>query len=170
MHSYILNGEKIRVRKTENGDLNYVMQTERNVMHAKFIGQNSPEEHLAMMKHPDLLHLIIEESGSNEPVGYMILAGLKNIDNAVEIRRIAVSIKEQGYGSEALHLAVKLAFEEMNAHRVWLDVRVHNEIAQKAYESAGFIYEGVLRDAARLGDTYESVKIYSMLRPEYDAL
>lgn len=170
MHAYILNGEKIKVRRTENGDLNYVMQTERDAMHAKFIGQNSPEEHLAMMKHPDILHLIIEENESKQAVGYMILAGKKNIDNAVEIRRIAVSVKEQGYGSEALHLAIKLAFEEMNAHRVWLDVRVHNEIAQHAYESAGFVYEGILRDAARLGDKYESVKIYSMLRPEYDAL
>tara|TARA_Y100001933_G_scaffold255083_1_gene297622 strand:- start:336 stop:833 length:498 start_codon:yes stop_codon:yes gene_type:complete len=163
-------GEKIKVRKTENGDLNYIMQTEQDAMHTKFIGQNSPEEHLAMMKHPDIIHLIIEENKSKLPVGYMILAGLKNIDHAVEIRRIAVSIKEQGYGSEALQLAIKMAFEEMNAHRVWLDVRVHNEIAQKAYESAGFVYEGILRDAARLGDKYESVKIYSMLRPEYEAL
>ncbi|WP_430882860.1 GNAT family N-acetyltransferase [Fusibacter sp. JL216-2] len=170
MHSYLMIGEKIKVRKTENGDLNYIMQTEQDAMHTKFIGQNSPEEHLAMMKHPDIIHLIIEENASKSPVGYMILAGLKNIDHAVEIRRIAVSVKEQGYGSEALNLAIKMAFEEMNAHRVWLDVRVHNKIAQKAYESAGFVYEGILRDAARLGDKYESVKIYSMLRPEYEAL
>lgn len=170
MHSYLMIGEKIKVRKTENGDLNYIMQTEQDSMHTKFIGQNSPEEHLAMMKHPDIIHLIIEENESKAPVGYMILAGVKNIDHAVEIRRIAVSVKKQGYGSEALHLAIKMAFEEMNAHRVWLDVRVHNEIAQKAYESAGFVYEGILRDAARLGDKYESVKIYSMLRPEYEAL
>jgi len=170
MHSYILNGEKIRVRMTEQGDLKYVMQTETDAMHAKFIGQNSPEEHIAMMRHPDILHLIIEENESKLPVGYMIIAGKKNIDNAVEIRRIAISNKQQGYGSEALELAVKLSFEELSAHRVWLDVRVHNEIAQHAYESAGFVYEGVLRDAARLGDKYESVKIYSMLRPEYDAL
>jgi len=123
-----------------------------------------------MMQHPDVLHLMIESIETGFPVGYIILAGMKNLNHAVEIRRIAISEKEQGYGGDTLKLAMKLAFGDMNAHRLWLDTRVHNTIAQHAYESAGFIYEGILRDAARIGDTYESVKIYSMLRPEYESL
>jgi RimJ/RimL family protein N-acetyltransferase len=162
--------DKIRIRRTENRDLNYVMITEMDEKNAKFIGHNTPEEHLAMMQHPDVLHLLIESVESEEPVGYMILAGMKDLNHSVEIRRIAVSKKGHGFGGEALRLAIKLAFEEMNAHRLWVDTRVHNEIAQKTYESAGFVYEGILRDAARIGNRYESVKVYSMLRPEYDAL
>ncbi len=170
MHAYIMSSSKIRIRRTENRDLNYVMMTEMNEENAKFIGHNTPEEHLAMMQHPDVLHLLIESTESGEPVGYMILAGLKNLNHSVELRRIAISEKEVGYGKESLKFAIELAFGEMNAHRLWVDTRVHNEVAQKAYESAGFVYEGILRDAARIGEHYESVKIYSMLRPEYDAL
>lgn len=170
MHAYIMTSARIRIRRTENRDLNYVIQTEMDEANAKFIGHNTPEEHLAMMQHPDVLHLTIESVESGDPVGYMILAGLKNLNHAVEIRRIAVSKKEQGYGKEALQMAIRLAFEEMNAHRLWVDTRVHNEVAQHAYESVGFVYEGIMRDAARIGDRYESVKVYSMLRPEYEAL
>ena len=170
MHAYIMTSSKIRIRRTENRDLNYVIQTEMNELNSKYIGHNTPEEHLAMMQHPDVLHLLIESIETEHPVGYMILAGQKNLNHAIEIRRIAVSEKEKGYGGEALKLAMKLAFEELSAHRLWLDTRVHNEVAQHAYESAGFVYEGILRDAARIGNRYESVKIYSMLRAEYDVL
>ena len=50
--------------------------------------------------------------------------------------------KGRGHGRAALRLAIELAFEEHGAHRLWLDVKPHNERARALYRSAGFVEEG----------------------------
>ena len=59
------------------------------------------------------------------------------------------------------------AFEEHGAHRLWLDVKPHNERARALYRSEGFVEEGVLRDALLTGDRFESLLVMSLLRPEW---
>lgn len=58
------------------------------------------------------------------------------------------------------------AFNELAAHRLWLDVKVANERAQRAYQRAGFVREGVLRDALLTNGNFESLIVMSMLRHE----
>jgi diamine N-acetyltransferase len=60
------------------------------------------------------------------------------------------------------------AFRTLGAHRVWLDVMLHNARARRAYQAAGFVLEGVLRDALRVGDGYRSLAVMSVLRSEWD--
>src|SRR5687768_8365662 len=76
-------------------------------------------------------------------------------------------IAERGYGRAALRLAMARAFDKHDAHRLWLDVKPHNERARSLYRSAGFVEEGLLRDALYHGDRFESLIVMSMLRPEW---
>jgi len=41
----------------------------------------------------------------------------------------------------------RYGFEELNLNRIWLRVYDTNPRARKAYEKAGFVYEGTLRQA-----------------------
>ncbi|MEK4172755.1 GNAT family protein [Lysinibacillus sp. FSL L8-0312] len=63
------------------------------------------------------------------------------------------SIEEcgRGYGSEAVQLAQKFIFEELNLNRLELQVYFHNSRAIKSYEKVGFKY----RSYFKTGFVYE---------------
>lgn len=74
----------------------------------------------------------------------------------------------KGYGTDAMRLALRYAFEELNLQRVSLDVFVHNTRAVRSYEKAGFKREGierqlVVRDGQRL-----DVLVMGVLREEWE--
>jgi RimJ/RimL family protein N-acetyltransferase len=48
----------------------------------------------------------------------------------------------KGYGTDAMRLAMRYAFDELNLHRVSLGVFEYNPRAVRAYEKAGFKLEG----------------------------
>jgi RimJ/RimL family protein N-acetyltransferase len=73
----------------------------------------------------------------------------------------------KGYGSDALRLILRYAFNELNLHRVGLDVISNNTRAIRAYEGAGFQHEGTMRDAVlRDGSRHDRV-LMSILRHEW---
>lgn len=73
----------------------------------------------------------------------------------------------KGFGSEAIKLTIKFAFEKVNLNRLQLDVFDFNERAQKAYKKAGFILEGRLRDVEIIDNKYCDVLIMSILKRDY---
>ena len=78
-----------------------------------------------------------------------------------------ISSKGKGFGRESLKLIKMIAFEELKAHRLWLDVREKNERAQNLYKSEGFIEEGILRECILHEGVYESLIMMSILESEY---
>ncbi len=75
----------------------------------------------------------------------------------------------RGYGADALRLVLRYAFDELNLHRVGLDVIATNTQAIRAYERVGFKQEGiqreaVLRDGQRCGRI-----VMGVLRHEWQA-
>ncbi len=78
-----------------------------------------------------------------------------------------MATKGEGLGREALELVLAHAFGELGAHRVWLEVKVDNERARRAYAAVGFVDEGVLRDALLTGGSFESLVVMSMLEHEW---
>jgi RimJ/RimL family protein N-acetyltransferase len=55
----------------------------------------------------------------------------------------------QGYGTDALRLALRYGFAELNLARVTLEVFAHNPRAIRSYEKAGFRVEGAQREWLR---------------------
>jgi len=60
----------------------------------------------------------------------------------------------------------RFAFEEMNLHKIRLDVYASNAAAVRTYENVGFRREGVLRDEAFRGGRYIDVLRMGLLREE----
>ena len=157
---------KIRLRPTKESDLDFVLGAEQNAENRLFVSSWTREQHQAAFGDEDLSHLIIETL-SDDRVGYIILAGLENVNKSIEFRRIVVTEKNQGYGKQALRLVKKLAFEVLKANRLWLDVKEQNVRARHIYEAEGFQAEGVLRECLKTGKGYESLVVMSMLCGEY---
>lgn len=102
-------------------------------------------------------------------IGYLILRGLDTPDRCVELKRINVAERGRGLGRETLRLLKKLVFEDLRAHRLWLDVMAHNERACHLYLSEGFRPEGAMREAVRVGDRFVDLVLLSILEDEYRA-
>ncbi len=75
----------------------------------------------------------------------------------------------QGYGTEALGLALAFAFDELNLHRVQLTVFAYNERAIALYRKLGFAQEGVYREFLRRDGARHDMLLFGLLRREWEA-
>ena len=75
----------------------------------------------------------------------------------------------RGYGHEVTEMMLKYAFDILNLHRVQLHVWVGNEAGIRAYEKAGFVREGCLRQAMAHDGRYEDFLVMGILEPEWRA-
>ena len=156
---------ELRLRPTRAADLAYVVAAEADPDNAPFLAPSPRGDHRRWLEDPGQRHLIAELEGA--PVGFVLLR-MHPGDRAVELRRIAVTEKGRGHGRAALRAAIALAFADPATHRLWLDVKPHNERARSLYRSEGFVEEGLLRDSLYHGGRFESLIVMSILRPEWE--
>lgn len=76
----------------------------------------------------------------------------------------------KGYGSDALRLALRYAFDELNLQRVSLTVLGANPRAHRAYEKAGFVVEGRARRQSRYDGQRVDEVYMGILREEWERL
>ncbi len=156
----------VRLRPTTLADMDFVVRAEQDPENRPFITPWSHERHAAALEDPDIAHRIVERGGSG-PAGFLILAGLANSHQSLELRRLVVTQKGQGVGRAVLQLVKQLAFARPDVHRLWLDVKLGNPRARSLYESEGFVLEGVLRDCLKAESGFESLAVLSILESEY---
>ncbi len=80
------------------------------------------------------------------------------------------SVWNQGLGTETVELLLKHGFQTLNLHRIYLRVYSTNPRARRAYDKAGFVLEGTLREAVYRHGRYADVYIMSVLRSEWNAV
>lgn len=77
------------------------------------------------------------------------------------------NFRGKGYGTDALQLILRYGFNELNLHRIGLDVISYNKSAIRAYQKVGFQVEGTMRESVlRDGQQYDRILV-SILRNEY---
>ncbi len=161
---------QVRLRPTMLSDLDYVVAMERDPANAAAsITLWDRTQHEGAVRFPDFRHFIIESGAAYEGSGYVILQGCRNPHRSVELKRIVLQRKGQGLGRACLHLLMRMAFEDLGAHRFWLDVTAQNTRAQALYLSEGFVEEGRLRESVMTPEGYDSLIVMSMLKTEYEA-
>jgi RimJ/RimL family protein N-acetyltransferase len=163
----VAQSETLRFRSTTEQDLDYVVSLEQAKANKRFIMPWEWDQHREALSNTDIAHLIIEMVEENSVIGFVLLAGLENVHQNIEFRRIVIATKGKGYGKKAVKLIKKLAFEEWKAHRLWLDIFEYNHLARHLYISHGFVVEGTLRECYKLGGRFESLVIMSILDIEY---
>lgn len=154
------------LRPATLADLPALVALERTPVAREFVGQWSEERHRATLTGGDARYYV-SESESGGLTGYAILRGLAESSHAIEIKRIVVAAPGQGLGRRILTELMRIAFRELHAHRLFLDVYDDNARARHVYESLGFVYEGVMRDAAQRDGVWHNLHLMSMLASEY---
>ncbi|MBE7368770.1 GNAT family N-acetyltransferase [Ramlibacter pallidus] len=158
---------RVRLRPTMQSDLAFVLSLERDPDNLPYITPWERIQHEAAIRFPDFRHFIIETGPDLEAGGFLILIGCRNPHQSIELKRMVVRDKHLGYGRAALRVVKKIAFDDLGAHRFWLDIKKRNTRAKGLYESEGFAYEGELREAVKVPDGFDSLVVMSMLAPEF---
>ncbi len=107
---------------------------------------------------------------SDAPIGYLELDGIEWIH---QVGGLGIGIGQsayrgQGYGSEACRLGLRLAFEELNLHRISATIFSYNTASIRMFQKLGFQQEGVFREFLHRGGRRHDMLLFGMLRPEWE--
>ena len=99
-------------------------------------------------------------------------SGVTNIDWRNRSGELGIVIGKRdylgkGYGREAVDLLVRFAFNELNLHRVGLQVFDFNERAIRSYRKSGLVEEGRLREAFYREGTYHDIVLMGITEGEF---
>ena len=97
--------------------------------------------------------------------------GIEDIDNTSRTATIGIFIGDEGnrgkgFGSEALRLACRYAFDRLNLHSLHLWVFSFNERAMNVYKKAGFKEVGRMRESYYLDGKYHDSILMDILKDE----
>lgn len=119
-----------------------------------------------------LLIYTAELAGAQTAVGHFSLAAIDRNNGSARLGRVVVDPGQQGQGIglKMVQEAMRIAFEELGLHRMSLGVFSFNTAAIRCYENAGFIREGMAREAALFGNGYVDCIEMSILDREWVSL
>ncbi len=159
----------MHLRATMASDLDFVASVEADRANLPFITRWERVQHEGAIRFPDFRHFIVEAGPGSERAGFVILQGCRNPQRSVELKRLVLQPKGQGLGRACVRRLKAMAFNDLHAHRFWLDVKSLNARALALYASEGFVEEGRLREAVRAGDGFDTLVVMSMLDREHEA-
>lgn len=175
----VIYGKRIRLRAPEREDIPIFTRwfSDPEVTHglALYLPFSIAEEELwfdNMLKRPPEEHPLTIEVKKGDGwtvIGNMGFFDINKVAHSVEVG-IVIGEKgywNQGYGTEAMKLMLKHGFNTLNLHRIMLKVYAYNERAIRAYEKAGYVLEGRLRDAIYRDGEYHDILLMSVLRSEW---
>lgn len=165
----MIEGKKIRLRRADLSDLEFILNLQVIPENLKFIVPFDKKFHTKILTSDctEKMDLIVEERETNLPVGYFMLSELDNPHNKVEITQGIIAKKNCGYGRETFNLLLTWIFDVKKSHRAFLDCKEYNSVGIHIYESLGFKREGIMRDVICTNGIYENLILFGILEDEF---
>jgi RimJ/RimL family protein N-acetyltransferase len=121
-------------------------------------------------KEKDIYFFIIRTLADDQPIGLVDLSGF---NWSARSAWVGIGLGERdfwgkGYGTDAMQVILRYAFEELNLNRVNLDVFEYNERAKKSYLKCGFVEEGRTRKAMTRDGKRWDIIYMGILRSEWE--
>jgi RimJ/RimL family protein N-acetyltransferase len=171
----ILEGEKVRLRPMEEGDLPAFVE---------WLADKEVTRWLAEMSFAPSLDQEIEwyegRRGDPDSLMWAIETVAGQLVGSTELRLFPVRKKAEfgivigekskwdgGLGTEALRLILGYAFGELELNRVELTTAEDNERALRVYEKLGFVREGLKRQDRVLDGRFGNTVLMAVLREEW---
>ena len=112
---------------------------------------------------------VVVDKKNDKPIG---IYGLE-LKNNISKRYFFVgfigeeSYRGKGYGTEALKLLIKFAFEILNAHTLYTTIYQYNEASIRSINKIGFKKCGVFSESVYYNMKYHDEIIYEMTKQQY---
>jgi len=171
-----IDGERLYLRPLEPTDLDLCLVWINDSEILQFLGRRHPmgrvqeTEWLAnQYKSEKHLNLAIVLKQGDRHIGN---CGFNDIDYVNRSAVFGILIGEhdawhQGYGPEAARLVIRHGFEQLDLHRIELDVFSLNPRAKRAYEKVGFTLEGTKRESYFRNGQFHDTHVMSILKSEW---
>lgn len=175
----MINGERIRLRAVERDDLPqfvaWLNDPEVIAGLMVYLPMSMADEERwfqGMEQRPMDEHPLVIEIREGDGWRMIGNAGLHNLNWRIRSAEVGIFIGEkqlwnQGYGTEAMKLMLRHAFDTLNLNRVYLRVYDTNPRAVRSYEKVGFVHEGRERQGQYQDGRYCDVLLMSVLREEW---
>ena len=151
MNDILYEGPRLRLRRADLTDLDYILELEYRAENVKYIVPFDKLFHTKVLEGhvEESMDVLAEEIATGERVGYFLINGLKTEAKEIEWTHVVVDKKGCGYGHEAMKL--------LKARALHL------------YETEGMLREGLIRETIVTNGRYENLVILGMLAREYQA-
>jgi RimJ/RimL family protein N-acetyltransferase len=175
----IMYGERIRLRAVERDDIKkfcvWVNDSEVTRHLTLYLPMSTVDEENwfdAMSKRDQSEKPLAVEIRDGDGWKMIGNCGVFGIDLINRLGELGIMLGEKdewnkGYGTETMSLLLRHCFETLNLNRVFLQVYAENLRGKRAYEKAGFVEEGRLREAVYKRGKYDDVIVMSVLRSEW---
>lgn len=113
--------------------------------------------------------LVVERDGA--PVGALAWRLSNHRSRIVDLSEIVVLPVARGRGlaSAAVRQTCRLLVDRLDAHRFQLETYAYNEAGIRAFERAGFVREGVRRQAFWRRDAWQDGVLFGLLAEELES-
>ncbi len=117
----------------------------------------------------DRLDLAVIDKEKDEIIGEVVFNEYDETTGNVNFRVLMrQSGCNKGFGTEAITIFIKYGMEVLKFHKIGLEVFSFNPRAERVYQKAGFVLEGIKREDFCYNGEYIDSKIYGMLREDYE--
>jgi RimJ/RimL family protein N-acetyltransferase len=176
-----MDGKLVRLRAYERSDLDAVMKWINDEEVTAFLGPLVyPLSSIAEEKYIEAAAIssetnktfVIEALAEREYIGAISFHAINWLNRSAGLG-IVIGDKSfwgRGYGTDAMRVMMRLGFDKMNLHRLWLHVYEYNHRAIASYGKCGFKREGVLRKERFFRGCYYDTLVMGILDDEYRAL
>ncbi len=169
--------ERLIIRLSEFEDCKYFYEWETNEEVSKYFSIPDKQDYNTVVKNfvidsenNEVEQYTILTNHDHKPIGRIQLGSISRKLDSLEIYRIYIgntSLRNMGYGREALRWCLDRAFKYDNFHRVYLDYYTGNENAAHLYETMGFYHIGLSRGACKKNGKYYDVNLMDIIRDDY---
>ena len=184
-HKPVLTGDKVILRPFEEKDYEVMFEILEEPELRKLTGSVSCEEEANIPSDPeekekitkwyssrneqsDRLDLAVVHKESGRLIGEVVFNEYEEEAGNVNFRvLLSNSGCDKGMGAEAVSIFIKYGMEELQLHRISLEVYSFNPRAERVYQKVGFKLEGIKREEFLYNDEYIDTKMYGMLRSDY---
>lgn len=172
-------GERIRLRAIERSDLPLFVAWLNDPDVREFLMLYSP---LSIEQEERWFKDTLDQPPYNQPLAVEVRDedGWRTVGNCsfhiqdwrVRSAELGIFIGDKaswgkGYGTEVMRLLLEHGFMTLNLNRIYLRVYASNLRAIRAYEKAGFVHEGRMRQAEYRNGVFDDVLLMSVLRSEW---
>ena len=174
----LFRGRLVRLVAPSEGDATALARWSEDAEYLRAVDSDyarplSPEEFAFRLgpdqADPNRLEFHLRTLDKDRLIGFV---ALHSVEWNNSVAQLAIGIGEpgyrgKGYGTDALQVILRYAFQELNLYRIGLDVIATNTRALHTYENLGFQREGCMRGAV-LRDGTRTDRIYmGILRDEW---
>jgi RimJ/RimL family protein N-acetyltransferase len=114
------------------------------------------------------LDLAIVSKESNQIIGEVVFNEYDEDTDNVNFRVLLSEAScNRGVGTEAISIFIQYGMEELELHKISLEVYSFNPRAERVYQKVGFKQEGIKREDFIYNQKYIDTKIYGLLKEDY---